>query len=242
MTTTPNNPRTVADDERAFVHFLDLAGHDLRNPITVLKSQVQLLQRRLNRDGDRENDLHDLSRMAYQIERLTTGLDTYLEAARISQGRFFLVPDSVDLTALARRVVSIYGAASRAHTLSISAPDAPIVANWDPSRVELALSILLANALKYSSGGDVHVTVKQTKSDARVAVTDSGVGIPAGEEQAVFEEYAHGSNVENAGIGLGLFVAREILRRHGGTIGVDTPASGGASFWFTLPLAGLPAM
>src|SRR6185312_11204921 len=148
-----------ADDDNAFVRFLDLAGHDLRNPITVLKSQVQLLQRRLNREDGRDDDLRDLNRMAYQIERLNVGLETFLEAARIGRGQFYLVPDLSDLSVAIRRLIGTYESASRVHTVTLEAPDEPIIANWDMARIELVLASLLANALKYSSQGDVIVTV-----------------------------------------------------------------------------------
>jgi signal transduction histidine kinase len=229
-----------ADEEHTFVRFLDIAGHDLRNPIAVLKSHVQLIQRRLNREGGREEDLRDLSRMSYQIERLNVGLDTFLEAARISQGQFVLVPDTCDLGVIVRRLATIYGSASRAHTVTFEVPDEPIIATWDSTRVELALALLLMNALKYSTGGDVLIQVTSEPPYARISVTDSGVGVPAGEEEAIFNAYTNGSNVENPGIGLGLYVAREIVTKHGGEIGVTTPEGGGATFWFTLPLAGIP--
>lgn len=235
-----DDERIMADDEQAFVRFLDLAGHDLRNPITVLKSQLQLMQRRLTREGDRQSDLRDLARMAYQIERLNTGLDTYLEASRIIQGRFFLVPDMVDLGSLAERVVTLYQTASRSHHITLTGPDEPIVAHWDPSRIELALAILLANAVKYSSEGDITVTITREPEFAQVRVTDHGIGIPTGEEAAIFEQYTSGSNVENSGVGLGLFVARAVVCKHGGEIGVVSSPDDGTSFWFTLPVTDAP--
>lgn len=238
--TTRNDPVQIADDENAFVRFLDLAGHDLRNPITVLKSQVQLLQRRLSREEGRDEDLREIGRMAYQIERLNVGLDTFVEAARIRQGRFQLMPDTCDLSKVMRRLAAIYETASRAHTITFESPDEPIIAKWDTTRVELALAALLTNALKFTTQGDVVVTAASEPPLARITVTDSGPGIPPGEETAIFEEYVTGSTTENAGVGLGLFVARQIVREHGGDIGVSAPRGGGASFWFTLPLAGVP--
>lgn len=241
MDTHRDEQPLAEDDDNAFIRFLDLAGHDLRNPITVLKSQVQLLQRRLGREEQREDDLRDLNRMAYQIERLNVGLDTFLEAARIGQGRFYLMPDTCDLGAIVRRLAATYDGASRAHSIMFALPDEPIIANWDPTRLELAIAVLLTNALRYSPEGDVTITVTSESPVARVSVTDSGVGVPADEQTAIFEESVTGSNIENPGVGLGLYVAREIIRQHGGDIGVNSPADGGATFWFTLPLAGLPA-
>lgn len=231
-----------ADEENAVLRFLDLAGHDLRNPIAVMKSQVQLLQRRFEREDRAPADIEDLGRIAYQIERLRSGLDTFLEAARIGQGRFILMAERCDLTAIARRIVKTYQVASRAHRITLQTPEEPIIARWDSMRVELALATLVSNALRYSSSGEVRVVLTREPSVARVTVTDSGVGIPPGEEEFIFGEYATGSNAENSGAGLGLYVVRTIVRGHGGDIGVTNPAEGGASFWFTLPLAGIAAI
>lgn len=232
---------TVTDEEGAFIRFLDIAGHDLRNPIAVLKSQVQLMQRRLTREDERAQDLRDLGRMAFQIERLIVRLDTYLEAARIAQGQFILQWDGTetDVGAMTQRLMSIYGFASRAHSVVFELPDVPVVAPWDSPRVELALGILLTNALKYSPKGRIQVRVAREPPVVRMSVTDSGIGVPAGEGDSIFEAYVHGSNVENPGVGLGLYVARAIVCSHGGEIGVTSPAGEGATFWFTLPLAGL---
>ncbi|HEX5439745.1 MAG TPA: HAMP domain-containing sensor histidine kinase [Ktedonobacterales bacterium] len=231
---------TVADEEGAFIRFLDIAGHDLRNPIAVLKSHVQLMQRRLSREDGRDQELRDLGRMAFQIERLVVRLDTYLDAARIAQGQFSLQLNgaATDLGAIARRLGSVYRMASRAHTVVFELPDTSVNAPWDSPRVELALANLLTNALKYSAKGQVQVRIAREPQVARISVTDSGIGVPEGEEEAIFEAYTHGSNVENPGVGLGLYVAREIVRSHGGEIGVISSAGEGATFWFTLPLGG----
>lgn len=240
MDPTLDEQPALADEEVAFIRFLDITGHDLRNPIAVLKSHVQLMQRRLNRDGNRGQDLRDLGRMAFQIERLVVRLDTYLEAARIAQGHFSLQVDRAptDLGAIARRLESVYRVASRAHTVVFDLPDKPVVAPWDSPRVELALGNFLTNALKYSPKGQVQVRIAYESSVARIRVTDSGIGVPEGEEEAIFEAYTHGSNVVNPGVGLGLYVAREIVRSHGGEVGVISSAGEGSTFWCTLPLAG----
>ena len=240
MDPTLDEQPALADEEVAFIRFLDITGHDLRNPIAVLKSHVQLMQRRLNREGNRGQDLRDLGRMAFQIERLVVRLDTYLEAARIAQGHFSLQVDRAptDLGAIARRLESVYRVASRAHTVVFDLPDKPVVAPWDSPRVELALGNFLTNALKYCPKGLVQVRIAYESSVARIRVTDSGIGVPEGEEEAIFEAYTHGSNVVNPGVGLGLYVAREIVRSHGGEVGVISSAGEGSTFWFTLPLAG----
>jgi signal transduction histidine kinase len=239
MDTQRNEQSIPADEESVLVRFLDVAGHDLRNPITVLKSQVQLMQRRFRREPWHDDDLRDLGRMAYQIERLNVSLETYLEAARIAQGRFMLLPEACDLAAIVRRMVNLYDAASRAHSVVFAAPEDSVIANWDPARVELALAVLLSNALKYSPRGDVIVRVTSEPPVVRVAVTDVGIGVVPGDGERIFEQYTGGSNVENPGVGLGLYVARAIVRKHGGEMGVISEQGNGATFWFTLPQAGV---
>ncbi|HEV8194435.1 MAG TPA: HAMP domain-containing sensor histidine kinase [Ktedonobacterales bacterium] len=237
MTTTTTHAKGKSKKaDPAFVDFLDTAGHELRVPITAMKSQLQLLQRRLRKEEGRDADLSDLGRIAFQVERLNQSLEVLLEAAHVEQGRLYLMPSTNDLVAIVQRSVSVYSSASRAHTLTLHAPETPIVASIDRQRIELVLGILLANALKYSPVGDIEVCVSVEDGSARVEVSDHGIGIKKEERSRVFQAYAHGSNVENSGLGLGLYVAREIVSQHGGRIGVRANRKDGSVFWFTLPL------
>jgi two-component system CheB/CheR fusion protein len=220
--------------------FLDLAGHELRTPLTALKGQVQLMQRRLRRLAERETDLAELGKMMYQIERLNHELDIYLEASHITRGRFELVPGGSDLATGARRLVDTYTAAATAHTLRFEGDAVPVVGTWDTRRLLMALEVLLANAMKFSRSGDVTVRVTREADVARVEVADRGIGVPPAERRLIFEAYEHASNAENAGAGLGLYVARETIRRHRGRMGVRSRSGGGSVFWFTVPLAPVP--
>lgn len=221
----------------ALDEFLDLAGHELRTPITALKGQVQLLQRRLRKEPSRDADLADLGKMMYQIERLNHELDVYLEASHIARKRFDLLPAPSDLVAQSRRLVETFTAAANAHTLVLNAPDEQIVGTWDTRRLLMAIEALLTNALKFSRGGDIEVRVTRDGDMARVEVADRGIGVPSGERTRIFEAYNRGSNAENAGAGLGLYVVRETIRRHRGRVGMRARPGGGSVFWFTVPLA-----
>jgi signal transduction histidine kinase len=217
-------------------HFIDVAGHDLRIPITALKGQVQLMQRRLRKDGGRERDLADLDKIAYQIERLNQELDIYLAAAHISKRRFEVHPEPGDLVAIAERVANIYARGSSAHLVRFEAAREHIPGEWDRRRIEQALGVLISNALRYSAGGEVLLRVALEGDQARIEVADRGVGVPPGERAKIFEAYTQGSNVENGGVGLGLHVARAIAKKHGGRIGVRARPGGGSVFWIELPL------
>jgi signal transduction histidine kinase len=235
MATATRRASTKMDS--AFIEFLDVAGHELRVPITAMKGQLQLLQRRLRKEEGRDADLADLSRIMFQVERMNHTLEVMLDVAHIEQGRLDLMRSTCDLVAVARRVVSTYSPASRAHTLRLDAPETPIVGSMDRMRIELVLGILLGNALKYSSGGEIDVAISAGDDSARVEVSDHGVGVPQADRKRIFQPYTRGSNVENAGLGLGLYIAREIVRRHGGRMGVRANRNGGSTFWFTLPLS-----
>jgi signal transduction histidine kinase len=216
--------------------FLDLAGHELRSPITALKGHVQLLQRRLRRQAGRETDLADLDKVMFQVERLTHELDTYLEAVHIERGRFELIPAGCDLVAITERLVELYARGVVSHGIHLETAERELAGQWDRHRLQLAVACLLSNAVKYSRGGEVVVRLTREGALARVEISDRGIGVPPADRQQIFTAYVRGSNAENAGAGLGLFVAREIVRASKGRIGVRGRRGGGSVFWFTLPL------
>lgn len=235
--TTP--PQAHPADDAAFIQFLDLAGHDLRVPITAMKGQMQLLQRRLRRQQGRETELNDVGKVLYQVERLQQHLATLLEAAHAAQHRLDLLPGEHDLMAVISRLTGIYDAGDSAHAIVVNSEVDSLPGVFDRTRVEVVLSVLFGNAFKYASEGTIEVTVTSADDVARVEVSDAGIGVPSAERRAIFNAYTSGSNIENPGVGLGLFVAREIIRMHHGRMGMRARKGGGSTFWFTLPLHSL---
>jgi len=220
----------------AVAEFLDLAGHELRSPLAVLKGHTQILKRRFTKQTERADDLTELQKMLYQIERLEHELDVYLEAARLLRGRIQLLPERCDLVALAQRLVDLYAQGASGQALRIATSVAALPGQWDARRVRLILGALLANAAKYGRDQEVVVRLSRERDLARVEVEDQGVGVPAAERHQIFRPYATGSNIENAGLGLGLYVARELARRQGGRVGLRRRPGGGSIFWIELPL------
>jgi signal transduction histidine kinase len=214
---------------------LDIAAHELRTPITSLKGHIQLLQRRLRNQPERESDLAELRKMIYQVERLNHHIDILLGVTHLTQDRFEIFPTAFDLTAEARRIVDLLNAGSSAQPIILTA-DEHIVGEWDPRRIKETLLALLTNALKFSPDGGIEVRLTRKGNAALVEVSDRGRGVPPGERERIFEQYAVGSNAVNAGAGLGLYVAREAVKRQHGRIGVKARPSGGSVFWFELPL------
>ncbi len=224
----------VPSDER--VAFMDVASHELRSPLTALSGTAQILQRRLRQDPERTSDLADLDKILYHAARLANQVDVFLAAAHLAQQRFEIVPTECDAIAATRRVTDLFAAASRGRAITFEADseDLPIIA--DRKRLEELLTILLSNAVKYSPRGDIAVRVTHTPRSLRVEVADRGIGVPPAERRHVFEPYARASNNAANTPGLGLYVARAIVQRHNGTIGVRAHQGGGSVFWFELPL------
>ena len=223
--------------ERRRIDFLDIASHELRTPLTVLRGQAQLMQRRLRKQPEREAESAEVAKMLYQIERMANQLDVFLAATHIAQKRFQVSPAWNDLVATVRRALEAPLAGAPGHTIRFEAEQEEISGEFDRKRIEELVGILLSNALKFSRGGEVALLLRRKdENTARIEVHDMGSGVPASERRRIFDAYTTGSNAENAGAGLGLFVAREIVRRHHGTIGVRARPGGGSVFWVQLPM------
>jgi two-component system, chemotaxis family, CheB/CheR fusion protein len=223
-------------DSDARDRFLDEASHELRTPITALKGQLQLMQRRLRKDPSRQDDLADLDRMLYQVQRLNHQLDVLLAATHIQQHRYALLLAPCDIVAILRQLVGVYAAGISTHSLHFETSLSTLVGEWDRRRIEEAVAALLSNAIKYSPGGTIVVLLTCRGEKAHVEVQDEGIGVLASERSAIFRAYTTGSASEGAGLGLGLYIAREAIRQQHGRIGVRSSRKRGSCFWFDLPL------
>jgi two-component system, chemotaxis family, CheB/CheR fusion protein len=223
-------------DSDARDRFLDEASHELRTPITALKGQLQLMQRRLRKDPSRHDDLADLDRMLYQVQRLNHQLDVLLAATHIQQHRYALLLAPCDIVAIVKQLVEVYAAGVSTHRLHFETPLNTLVGEWDRRRIEEAVAALLSNAMKYSPGGKIVVLLTCHGEKAHVEVQDEGIGVLASERSAIFRAYTTGSASESAGLGLGLYIAREAIRQQHGRIGVRSSRKRGSCFWFDLPL------
>lgn len=206
-------------------------------PLTALKGQLQLMQRRLRRDPEREDDLTDLAKMLYQLERLNHQLDVFLAATHIQQHRYTLLLAPCNIVPLLRRLVTLYAGGMTQHSIQFQTDVDELIGEWDQRRIEETVEALLSNALKYSDGGEIRVSLSERQGVAHVEVQDEGIGVPAKERTAIFNAYMTGSRAESVGVGLGLYVAKQAVRRQHGRIGVRSlERRQGSVFWFDLPL------
>ncbi len=231
--------REARDAIRLRDEFLSVAAHELKTPITSLKGMAQLALRRLDRRGhlDPRQVSQTLETIERQSDKLTRLISQLLDVSRIEAGQLAIDPQAVDLRQVVADAVVVAQAWTTKHEFAFAAPSA-VEARVDPLRIEQVLMNLLTNAVRYSpQGGRVDVTLFQVDAGAaRVEVRDRGLGIPPEHRDRIFDRFfrAHpGSHLE--GIGLGLYISRQIVELHGGRIKVDFPDDGGTRVIVTLP-------
>ena len=219
--------------------FLSVASHELKTPLTSLKLTVSALEREAARMGPSEGLQARLERIRTQSSRLATLVDQLLDVSRMSAGRLVLDPEPLDLAELAADVVQRFAdEAARLDTrVTLRAP-APVPVRADRQRLDQVLTNLVSNALKYGEGSPVEVQV-DCNSGPRLLVSDGGPGIPSGEQERIFERFERGRETEGQpGMGLGLWIVREIVLAHQGRVWVQSPAGRGATFGVSLPPVG----
>lgn len=241
--------RAVQDALELRDEFLAVAAHELRTPLTVVSVHWELLERSLRRaieaapDDDvvmldRQRVANSVERLGEAIRRLRRLVTELLDVNRIQRGVLEMYAQEVDLVEVARHAAEEVVEPSR---IELDLPEAPIVGWWDVGRLRQVFDNLLANALKYSRpGSPVLLGVSRDNSIARLAVSDSGIGIPEDQLEAIFRPFTRGRNVTSRnypGLGLGLAVSREIVMRSGGRIWVESAGEGaGSRFVVELPL------
>ncbi|MBV9322585.1 MAG: PAS domain S-box protein [Chloroflexi bacterium] len=228
---------------RAREDFLSVAAHELKTPVTSLRGFAQLTLRALDQAGelDRGRLRHALTVVNQQSDKLRRLVAQLLDISRIQSGRLALELRPVDVNELVAEIVTAMQNQSQQHTLLVVGPHLPEM-NIDPLRIEQVLTNLVDNAIKFSpQGGPIEIECSTPDVDqVEIAVRDHGPGIPPDHREHIFERfYQAGEGQSNAaGMGLGLYISREIVELHGGAIRAEFPEDGGARFVLALPLSG----
>lgn len=215
---------------------LAIVSHDLRNPLSTISLGAALLEKSVVGDPRAQRHLESVGRAAESMRQM---IDDLLDMASINAGKLAIRPGRVDAGELIAEVLDLHEphAAERGVALrrELAVGGVPLLA--DRSRMAQVFGNLLGNALKFCDRGDA-IAVRAARADGRVrvAITDTGPGIPAAELPRVFEPYWSKPGTKK-GTGLGLFIARAIVEAHGGTLTAESAPGGGATFTLTLPLA-----
>jgi signal transduction histidine kinase len=222
--------------------FLSMISHELRNPLNSVYLQAQVRRKMLSGPTPPDNAamLRTVERDERQIRSMVRLLDDMLDVSRLRTGKLAIAPAPFDLAESARAMVEAMQELARQKGVAITleAPDS-LPLDGDEFRIEQVINNLLTNALRYGQGRPVAVTVTAAGGEARVAVRDQGMGIAPEDQERIFEQFERTDGAAQvAGLGLGLYIARQIAEAHGGQLQVHSRPGEGAEFVLSLPLPG----
>lgn len=227
-------------DRKAFEEqkdaFIAIASHELKTPVTSVKAYAEIVLDYFTRQGNAEQSTM-MERMVSQINRLTRLINDLLDTTRITGGGLLLEPEEFNLTKLIHERVEEIQRTTLHQIVVNMEPIPPIVG--DRGRIGQVIMNLLSNAIKYSPpGSDIIVSSQRNKDHVIIKVRDYGIGLSPEAQHKIFDRFyrASDSRVSTVpGLGLGLFIASEIIKSHQGIMGVRSEEGSGAEFFFTLP-------
>jgi signal transduction histidine kinase len=236
----------MADDLRSAVRvrddFLSIAGHELRTPLAALLLQVEGIQRQALRGAFVAHPdllIDRIGKARAHAQRLERLIGELLDVGRLTSGRMGLELEEFELGVLVREVAERFvdQLARAGCPLTIAAPE-PVTGRWDRVRVDQVITNLLTNALKYGAGRPIEVSVERRDGAASLSITDHGIGIAPADQGRIFERFERAvSDRHYGGLGLGLWICREIVSTLHGTISVESALGAGSTFRVMLPLA-----
>lgn len=225
--------------EQAKEDFIGVASHELKTPISVIRAYAQILDMEL-KDTASEKVSQTLDRILIQSDRLAKLTSFLLDASALKTGTIQLRKERFVLLELVLEIVNEFKQHNYKHQVILEeVTDASILA--DRFRIGQVITNLLSNAIKYSPDADnvlVHITVNMEKKMVRVAVKDHGIGVPVENQADLFKRFSRTDNIKSRsieGFGMGLYISSEIIKAHGGQMGVISTANDGATFYFDLP-------
>ena len=218
--------------------FMVAASHELRTPIAALHGYVQLLVRRLGSSADETTAGYAASALA-QTRRLGELTDRLFDLSLFTLNRIVLERERVDLAALARRVAGMTAVLADGTHIAVHAAPRRLAVDGDPGRLEQVITNLMANALVHAEAEHVDVSLRRVGPWAEIVVADDGRGIPADEMTGLFDRFTRAGEPRRGvrvGLGLGLFLAHEIVVAHGGSIGASSEVGRGTTITVRLPM------
>lgn len=224
--------------ERKKDEFLAIASHELKTPVTSIKAYGQVLQKMLRREGNVKAATH-LEKMDAQIDKLTNLIGDLLDVTKIQSGKLQFNEEEFDFNLLVKEIVEEVQRTTEKHQIKAELVNLKFITG-DKERIGQVLTNLLTNAIKYSPHSQkINVSSTADSNCVTLCVRDYGVGIPKENQTKVFEQFyrVSGPGKETfPGLGLGLYITSEIIKRQGGRVWVESEEGKGSTFCFTLPL------
>ncbi len=219
--------------------FVSVASHELRTPMTSIKLQIGMIIRQLgHEDFDREKIISMLTKTDQNLNQLNRLVEDMLDIARTSSGKLSLSKEKVELSDLVSDVIMrIEPMLEKAQCKILFEPTGKVSGLWDRFRLEQVVVNLLSNAIKYAPGKPITVSLTNQHQVATISVKDQGSGILPDEQERIFNRFERGTHQDiQTGLGLGLFIVKEIVTMHDGDIKLHSSPNQGAEFIVSLPL------
>jgi len=219
--------------------FISIASHELKTPVTSIKGYVQLLQHNFQRDG---NDMAAslLSRVDAQVNKLTNLISDLLDVKKIENGQLYYNQEIFDFNNLVSEVVDETSQVLKKHVLLKNLGESKMVMG-DRNKIGQVIINFIDNAGKYSPiDSEILVSTEIEGDRMKLSVKDHGIGIPKNQQSKIFDRFFRVSGEKEStysGLGLGLYISSEFIKRHKGTIGVESEIGDGSLFYFTIPIA-----
>lgn len=216
--------------------FMDVASHELKTPLTSMKAYLQMLNKTISK-GNNGLALNFVEKANSQVDKLTALVNDLLDVSKIEAGQMVYNFSEYDITEVINEVVPQVQMGTSTHKLIIENNTHAIIKS-DRHRLEQVIGNFLSNAIKYSPGADkVLIRTALVGDNVRVMVKDFGIGIPQDMQALVFDRFyrVHSSSQKFPGLGIGLYISAEIVKRHGGHVGV-TSDKDGTVFYFEIPI------
>jgi PAS domain S-box-containing protein len=231
--------RKAKEEVRERDEFLSIASHELRTPVTVLQLQLQLLHRAARRSMEELPQLLEgkVEALERQTRRIALLVNELLDVSRMRLGTLELRYEPLDLAEVARETAEHVRLTVTPARAGIELALSPATGLWDRLRLEQVITNLLVNAAKFGEGKPITLSVDAAGRVARLKVVDHGIGIPVEHQARVFDRFERAVPSQHfGGLGLGLYVVRQIVEAHGGAIPVESAPGAGAVFTVELPV------
>jgi two-component system sensor histidine kinase/response regulator len=217
--------------------FISIASHELKTPLTSVKGYIQLLERSIDK-GDMQTVKKHLQKAQVQLEKLNDLIADLLDISKIESGKLKFNKQFFNMDDLIQSVIEIMNQSNPEFTIT-KVGQVPTPVFGDEMRIEQVIINFLTNAIKYAPGtSEVKIYLKLEQDRVYVGVRDYGIGIAAEQQKSVFEKFyrVEETALHFQGLGIGLYISAEIIRRHGGDVGVVSTPGEGSEFYFTIPL------